>query len=284
MPYDDYGRGDPPPPPPPPHQPSDRKRQAARRHNDWRRSEGDPRSEEGERNGDYQRWRAYLRERFGGDRDGRTRGDRSRGAGAPSPGREYSGGFHSREDNDFGSEQGYESYRGNRDWDDRGYGADYPSRYGSEGDPSGFADYDSGYVRRPAGDRELGGRRARPSWGGVEDSDTEHAYVDPSYRYGGFGLGREHSARRDFAGRGPKNYRRSDERITDDVNEALTRSPYIDATDVDVRVEGGAVTLIGSVDDRGAKRLAEDIAESCFGVRDVSNQLKVGRDRAPRGD
>ena len=67
---------------------------------------------------------------------------------------------------------------------------------------------------------------------------------------------------------------------SDDVNEALTRSPYIDATDVEVSVEAGAVTLTGNVDDRAAKRLAEDIAESCFGVLDVNNQLKVGRQRA----
>lgn len=277
MSYDDYEHGDPPPPPPPP---GDRERRAARGRNDWRRSEGDPRREEGEQNGDYRRWRAYLRERLGGAREDRIRGERARGAAAPPPGREYSGGSHSREaDDDFASEQAYERYRGNRDWDDRGYAADYPSRYGSEGDPSGFADYDSSYARRPSRDRELGDRgRARRWWG--EDSDSEHAYVGPSYRYAGFGVGREHPARRDFAGRGPKNYRRADDRIADDVNEALTRSPYIDATDVEVRVEGGAVTLIGSVDDRGAKRMAEDIAEACFGVLDVSNQLKVGRQRA----
>jgi hypothetical protein len=237
--------------------------------------------------GDYQRWRAYLRERFSGAGEDRFRGDRSRGAGAPPPGREYSGGFNSREAaNDFNSEQGYETYRADRDWDDRGYGApplDYPARYGMEGDPSGFDDYESGYVRRPARDRELGDRPlVRRRWRG--DSESEHAYVGPSYRHSGFDFDREHVARRDFAGRGPKNYRRSDERIADDVNEALTRSPYIDATDIDVRVEDGAVTLLGSVDDRGAKRLAEDIAESCFGVRDVSNRLKAGRDRAPRGD
>src|SRR5262245_51427979 len=275
MSYDDYGRGD-----PPPSSPSDRERRAARGQNDWRRSEEDPVGEDGERSGDYRRWRAYLRDRFGGGREERARGDRNRGAGAPPPGREYSGGSHSREAEDaFSSEQGYESYRGNRDWDDRGYAADYPSRYGSEGDPSGFDDYDSSYVGRRSRDRELGERdRGRRGWG--EESDTEHAYVGPSYRFGGFGVGREHSARRDFAGRGPKNYRRADERIADDVNEALTRSPYIDATDVEVRVEQGAVTLTGVVDDRGAKRLAEDIAESCFGVQDVTNQLKVGRGRA----
>ena len=38
------------------------------------------------------------------------------------------------------------------------------------------------------------------------------------------------------------------------------------------------MTLNGSVDSRWAKRLAEDIAESCTGVRDVMNQLRVPSD------
>jgi osmotically-inducible protein OsmY len=38
------------------------------------------------------------------------------------------------------------------------------------------------------------------------------------------------------------------------------------------------VTLSGSIDDRVAKRRAEDLAESCAGVRDVRNELRVSRD------
>jgi HSP20 family molecular chaperone IbpA len=78
-----------------------------------------------------------------------------------------------------------------------------------------------------------------------------------------------------FAGRGPKNWRRSDERITEDINQRLTDHPEIDATDLDVQVKEGEVTLTGTVDERRAKRLAEEIAESVAGVRDVQNQIKV---------
>jgi hypothetical protein len=35
------------------------------------------------------------------------------------------------------------------------------------------------------------------------------------------------------------------------------------------------VTLTGTVEDRNAKRTAEDVAESVSGVQEVQNQLKV---------
>ena len=78
-----------------------------------------------------------------------------------------------------------------------------------------------------------------------------------------------------FAGRGPKGYRRSDERILDDINERLTQDPHIDASDIEVQVLNCEVTLLGTVDHREAKRRAEDIAESVFGINDVQNQIKV---------
>ena len=78
-------------------------------------------------------------------------------------------------------------------------------------------------------------------------------------------------------GRGPRNYRRSDERIREEINERLTRHPYIDASDVEVQVTNGEVMLAGIVEDRPAKRLAEDIVEDIFGVADVQNNLKVRR-------
>jgi hypothetical protein len=79
------------------------------------------------------------------------------------------------------------------------------------------------------------------------------------------------------AGRGPKGWKRSDERIKEDVNEALARDPDLDASSIEVRVENSEVTLSGVVEDRGDKRLAEDLAEEVFGVEDVHNQLKVRR-------
>ena len=76
-------------------------------------------------------------------------------------------------------------------------------------------------------------------------------------------------------GRGPKGWQRSDERIREDINERLTDHPHVDASDIEVSVKEGEVTLTGTVDDRQAKRLAEDIAESVSGVRDIHNQIRL---------
>jgi osmotically-inducible protein OsmY len=80
-----------------------------------------------------------------------------------------------------------------------------------------------------------------------------------------------------FYGRGPKGYRRSDERIREEVSEELYRHPEIDASEIEVQAQNGEVTLTGKVEDRHQKRLAEDLAERCSGVTDVHNQLKVDR-------
>jgi osmotically-inducible protein OsmY len=79
-----------------------------------------------------------------------------------------------------------------------------------------------------------------------------------------------------FAGRGPKGYRRSDQRIEEEINDRLMADDRLDASEIEVTVKNGEVTLTGTVDDREAKRRAEDVAESVMGVEDVMNQLRVG--------
>jgi hypothetical protein len=76
-------------------------------------------------------------------------------------------------------------------------------------------------------------------------------------------------------GKGPKGYARSDERIKDDINDRLTDDAHIDASDIDVTVEKGEVTLTGTVPDRWGKRRAEDIAELVSGVTNVENRIRV---------
>ena len=82
-----------------------------------------------------------------------------------------------------------------------------------------------------------------------------------------------------FAGRGPKGYRRSDERIREDVCDRLTDDGGIDATEVEVVVNNCEVTLSGVVNSRGEKRRAEDLVEDVPGVRDVHNNLRVNTSR-----
>jgi hypothetical protein len=79
-------------------------------------------------------------------------------------------------------------------------------------------------------------------------------------------------------GRGPRGYRRSDERIKEDVCQCLTDDHHIDATDIDVAVNDREVVLSGTVTSRAQKRHAEDLVERLSGVRDVINSLRVVSD------
>ena len=77
------------------------------------------------------------------------------------------------------------------------------------------------------------------------------------------------------AGLGLKGYRRSDERLKEEVCDRLTADPDIDARELAVTVKDGEVTLEGCVLDRQLKRGAEDCIESISGVRHVHNHLRV---------
>jgi hypothetical protein len=81
-----------------------------------------------------------------------------------------------------------------------------------------------------------------------------------------------------FAGRGPKGYTRSDDRIREDVSERLARHNDIDASDIDLDVKNGEVSLKGTVDSRRTKRMVEDVCDECHGVSQVHNQLRVDED------
>jgi hypothetical protein len=76
-------------------------------------------------------------------------------------------------------------------------------------------------------------------------------------------------------GKGPRSYKRTDDRILEEINERMCDNPYLDASDVEVTVSDGDVILTGHVEDRDAKRLAEDIGEEVTGVQNVENRLHV---------
>lgn len=78
-------------------------------------------------------------------------------------------------------------------------------------------------------------------------------------------------------GRGPERRRRSDESLAQEIREILTEDPELDASVIEVKVEGGAVTIAGEVADPHAKLLAEEMVESVVGVREVHNRLRVAR-------
>ena len=120
---------------------------------------------------------------------------------------------------------------------------------------------------------------------------------DPLERYGDLGCedgrlaqrrGRERAVREHapaaarppgrFAGRGPKGYRRSDERLREEVCDRLMADPEIDPGELSVSVADAEVTLSGSVADRAMKRGAKACAEGILGVRLVHNRLRVEPD------
>lgn len=119
-------------------------------------------------------------------------------------------------------------------------------------------------------------RSAYEDFGWERGESVLPEFRDPSVHEHGQGQGQPAWATRGpHTGRGPKNYQRRDERILEDVCERLTQHGQVDASDIEVRVENGEVTLSGTVDNRQAKHMAEDAADSVSGVRDVHNELRL---------
>lgn len=182
----------------------------------------------------------------------------------------------------FRPEMGAGGWGGGTGYGGTGYG---PSGYGSAGD--GESAYDersrsgrSGYRRpegSPYGDRTSSGY----GQGGYDRGGSFGSpYGEGGFGQGGLGRGREGGPGEAnlggrFAGRGPKGYQRSRERILDDVCQRLADHPEIDASEIEVDVQGDVVFLRGQIHDRGQKRMAEDVAEEVSGVRDVRNELDV---------
>lgn len=88
---------------------------------------------------------------------------------------------------------------------------------------------------------------------------------------------------RGHRGVGPKGYQRSDERISDEAHQRLTDDHWLDASEVNLSVSGGEVTLTGSVNSREAKHRAERIVEDLSGVKHVQNNLRIDTGSYPTG-
>lgn len=82
-----------------------------------------------------------------------------------------------------------------------------------------------------------------------------------------------------YRGKGPASYKRSDERISEDLHECLTEHSRVDASEIDIEVVKGKVTLSGFVPDRWMKFAAEEMAERVKGVEDIENKIRVQKTR-----
>ncbi|UOF01791.1 BON domain-containing protein [Bdellovibrio reynosensis] len=173
------------------------------------------------------------------------------------------------EDDDYQmSRNQHQRYRSN---DDRGYSRGGGSRRGGQSEyyeQSRFG-REEGYRDRDRNDRMDYEQQDRYSQFGYGAQTGEQ-------NFGQFNQsGYSQESQRNYTGRGPKGFKRSDERIKEEICEILTRHPEIDAENIDVEVSEAKVTLEGAVPDRRMKYLAEDAIEHSFGVQEVTNNLRV---------
>ena len=186
---------------------------------------------------------------------------------------QYSG-HYGREDWGRGNvNSGYQdedrSYRNRNYGSSAGYGQDPYNRdrtrnmYG--GDTSNYGNANQGGFDRDWWDRT---KDEVSSWFGDDDAERRRR-MDKTVSH---------------RGKGPKDYQRSQDRIREDVCDRLSDDERLDATNVQVQVQGNEVILTGTVNSREEKRRAEDLVESISGVQNVENRIRVGhRDETSTG-
>jgi len=101
------------------------------------------------------------------------------------------------------------------------------------------------------------------------DADLGGYYARDTHR-GGYGD--------DFA-----RERKTGNPIRDELCARLAEHSEIDASEIDVEVVDGAVTLSGTVNSSLQKQIVLDMALACEGVTDVRNQLQVTDREVPIG-
>ena len=225
----------------------------------------------------YGRGREFSGDRgFGGERFGNERG--------------FSG-------ERFGGERGFARERGFES--ERGYGPrrqEFERGRGMEPDPwqGGPETHSFGGQRTYARDlySDSGASRHETDWtSGNAGRGMQSVYSGSDWRpersnfgstYGStFGRYQDEAGTRTrygYAGRGPKDYQRSDERIREEISDRMTDDDSLDASNITVQVQKGEVTLTGTVTTREQKRRAEDLAEGSSGVREVTNNVRVSRE------
>jgi len=199
----------------------------------------------------------------------------------------------------FGGHQSFsgrgESGYGQSGYNQSGYGQGNSGRggYGQSGYSSGRSQMTERYGNQSgsfqggrSGEWFSGDGRSQP---GDNQWHPEQSQWQPGSQQGTQGM----QQRGQHYGKGPKGYSRSDDRIKEDLSDRMMTHPDLDASDIDMDINQGEVTLRGSVDSRQSRRLAEDLCEDCHGVRQVNNQLRVndrsqsmsgGRNSSDTGD
>jgi osmotically-inducible protein OsmY len=282
----------------------------SRGYGDWQSNYSES---DNDNSGDYGRWqrrygdeeRDYNQQRMSGQQgyyggqgsrygESGSYGNRRRESDYENTGTSWGDAYSSNYGSSYREFPDYEDYErgsyGNSGSRYRNYGGDYGSMYGSgrygssnfggsrRGQQQSYGqeryggNYGSSYGKGYYGNSQYQPERGWwdkttdevSSWFGDEDAERR----------------RDEDRRREgkHRGKGPKGYQRSDERIKDDINDRLSDDAFVDASNIDVTVTNGEVTLTGTVSERSAKRRAEDIAESVSGVKNVEVRLRVQDD------
>ncbi|HSV09780.1 MAG TPA: BON domain-containing protein [Hanamia sp.] len=183
--------------------------------------------------------------------------------------RDYNNDYNRNYNNDSNRKY-YNDYdrRYNNDYSSSNYRNDYRNNYRNDNWRSSN-DYNNRY--RNEGWRDNNRNEGRDWWDRTKDEVASWFGDDDAQRR----RDRDEREQGRHRGKGPKNYTRSQERIKEDVSDRLSDDSFLDASDIEVQVNGNEVTLSGQVDSRYSKHRAEDLAEDVTGVSHVQNNLRV---------
>ena len=199
----------------------------------------------------------YGGQGYGGQGYG-GQGDRNQGYGGEgSTGRSYGG-------------YGGQGWRGSEGGDAQAWRRE--QGYGGQGGYGGQASGGGYGQQRYGGQQGQGGQNRGFAGGNPQVEATSDGDAQRGWRsmFGG-----DQGRMGEHRGRGPKNYSRSDDRIREDVNDRLSDDSWLDASEIEVEVKSGEITLTGTVQSREDKRRAEDLAEQVSGAKHVQNNLRV---------
>jgi hypothetical protein len=167
---------------------------------------------------------------------------------------------------DYTGEVGIDEY-GDQEYGGGRYGPgpfEQSQQYGGDGVSAG---------RGPLGPRLLHERRSN-ELSGPSDWSSAPDYADP-YGYRVFHAGQQMQQPARSLRRGPKGYRRSDERTLEDIYLHLLQVRNLDSSDVSIEVHNGVATLTGTVPVRRMKHMIEDLVHSIRGIEEVDNRIRV---------
>ena len=175
-----------------------------------------------------------------------------------------------------------DTYTRNAEIDERGYGCG-PSIHPEEGSYAYHRAPHPGVITLNASHASIYEKEAWPWLVYKEpEADPYFAYLERPPERPRQSLWRRLKARVSSmldAMRAPKRVDRPDASVEVEVSNVLRHRHDLDASDIDVSVASGDVTLEGTVPDRRSKRVAEEAVEGVRGVHRVHNRLKIRQRR-----